>query len=91
MMEEQDILDEVSGDLSGNDWETIVLPAYLAYLSLGFKVIATVIITLMAGWVIVTIKTTRTITTSSYVANLMAANSIIICADPHNTFWQHDD
>ena len=62
-MEEQDILDQMSGDHSGSNQETTTtddhadhLPAYLAYLSLRFKAISTVIIVLMAGWIIVTIK-----------------------------------
>jgi len=60
-MEEQDVLDEVSGDYSGSNQENIDdhLPAYLAYLALGFKVICTGIIVVMAGWIIVTIKSTR--------------------------------
>ena len=64
--EEQDILDQMSGDHSGSNKETTTtddhtdhLPAYLAYLVLGFRVISTVIIVLMAGWIIVIIKTTR--------------------------------
>ena len=42
-MEEQDVLDEVSGDYSASNQENIDdhLPAYLAYLALGFKVICT--------------------------------------------------
>ena len=70
MEEEQDlsVLNEMSGDHSGSDRGTntadnltFLLPAYLAYLSLGFKVISTVIIVLMAGWVIITIRTTRSL------------------------------
>jgi len=83
-MEEQDILaiDEVSGDHSGSYHRTtddsIHLPAYLAYLSLGFKGICTVIIMLMAGWIIVTIKTTRSLHNNNniYVANLMIASGM---------------
>ena len=83
----QDVLDEMSGDHSGSNQETDIiedygshLPVYLAYLSLGFKVIATVISVLMAGWVIVTIKTTRSLQTihNFYVAHLMATT--IVCA-----------
>jgi len=52
-MEEQDVLDQVSGDHYGSYHRTtddiIHLPAYLAYLSLGFKVIFTVIIMIMAS------------------------------------------
>ena len=68
MEEEQDILDQMSGAHSGSNQETTTtddhadhLPAYLAYLSLGFKAISTTIIVLMAGWIIVTIKTTRSL------------------------------
>ena len=85
MMEEQDILDQMSGDHSGSNQETTTtddqvdhLPAYLAYLSLGFKAISTVIIVLMAGWIIVTIKTTRSLQKihNIYVAHLMATDAI---------------
>ena len=82
MMEEQDILDEMSGDHSGNKTEIndhiVHLPAYLAYLSLGFKAISTVIIVVMAGWIIVTIKTTRSLQKihNIYVAHLMAIDAI---------------
>ena len=57
---------------------TMHLPAYLAYLSLSFKAISTVIIVLMAGWIIVTIKTTRSLHKihNIYVAHLMAADAI---------------
>ena len=85
MMKEQAILDEMSGDHSGSNRETnttddhgVHLPVYLAYLSLGFKVISIVIIMLMAGWVIVTIKTTRRLNTihNIFVAHLMATDII---------------
>jgi len=81
-MEEQDVLYEISGDHYGSYHRTtddsIHLPAYLAYLSLGFKVIFTVIIVVMAGWIIVTIKTTRSLHNNNniYVANVMVANGI---------------
>ena len=84
-MEEQDILDQMSGDHSGSNQETtttddhtVHLPAYLAYLPLGFKAISTVIIVLMAGWIIVTIKTTRRLHKihNIYAAHLMATNAI---------------
>ena len=55
MEDKQGVLDEMSGDHSGSNQETDAtedhgfhLPVYLAYLSLGFKVITTVIIVLMA-------------------------------------------
>ena len=80
---EQDLgmLTQESGDGSGSnqvttttDDHSVHLPAYLSYLSLGFKVISTVIIILMAGWVIITIRTTRSLhkTHNIYVAYLMA-------------------
>ena len=87
MEDRQDVLDEMSGDHSGSNQETdatedhgVHLPLYLAYLSLGFKVITMVIIVLMAGWVIVAIKTTRSLQTihNIFVAHLMATT--IICA-----------
>ena len=56
MMEEKDVFDETSDDHSGSNQETIItndhtihLPGWVAYLSLGFKFISTVIIVLMAG------------------------------------------
>ena len=56
-----------------------ILPEYLAYLSLGFKVIMTMMIFLMAGWVIVTIKTTRRLHKphNIFVANLMITDMIL--------------
>ena len=85
MMEEQDILDQMSGDHSGinqeattTDDDTVRIPAYLVYLSLGFRVISTMIIVLMAGWIIVTIKTTRSLHKihNIFVAHLMATDVI---------------
>ena len=79
------MLYEISGGSSGSGQEAMItddldihLPAYLAYLSLGFKAISTVIIVLMAGWVILTIKTTRSLHKAHniYVAHLMAVNAI---------------
>ena len=87
MMEEQDILDQISGDHSGSNQETtttddhtVNLPAYLAYLSLGFRAISTMIIVAMAGWIIVTIKTTRSLHKihNVYVAHLMATDAIYV-------------
>ena len=85
MMEEQDIFDDMSGDHSGSnqvtsttDDHSVHLPAYLAYLSLGFKVIATIIVVLLVGWVIITIKITRRLQKihNIFVAHLMAADVI---------------
>ena len=49
------------GTTKADDNQSVHLPAYLAYLSLGFKVITTVVIILMASWVIITIKTSRSL------------------------------
>ena len=78
--EEQDMLHDMSGDHSGSyhvtattDVHSIPLPGFLSYLSLGFKVISTVIIVLMASWVIITIRTTRSLHKAHniFVAHLM--------------------
>ena len=75
------MLNDMSGDHSGSNQVTLTtddhsvnLPAYLSYLSLGFKVISTVIIVLMASWVIITIRTTRSLHKihNIFVAHLMA-------------------
>ena len=69
-MEQEDfaMLNQESGDGPGSNQGTtttddydVHLPEYLSYLSLGFKVISTVIIILMAGWVIFTIRTMRSL------------------------------
>ena len=79
------MLDQMSGDHSGSNQETtttdehtVHLPGYLSYLSLGFTVISTLMIIVMAGWVIVTIKTTRSLHKihNFYVAHLMATDAI---------------
>ena len=84
-----DMLIQESGDGSGSnhittatDDHSVHLPAVLAYLSLGFKIISTVIIVLMAGWVIITIKTTRSLhkTHNIYVAYLMAIDALYALA-----------
>ncbi|XP_065886668.1 trace amine-associated receptor 8c-like [Dysidea avara] len=56
------------------------LPGYFAYLSLGFKLISTLIIVLMAGWVFMTIKTTKKLHKphNIWVANLMATDVITV-------------
>ena len=61
------------GITKADDNQSVHLPAYLAYLSLGFKVITTVIIILMASWVIITIRTSRSLrkTHNIFVAHLM--------------------
>ena len=84
-MDKQGILDCTSGDHSGRNQEatttddyTVHLPAYLSYLSLGFTVTSTMIIIVMAGWVIVTVKTTRSLHKihNFYIAHLMATDAI---------------
>ena len=56
-----------------------LLPRYLIYLSLGFKWIAMLLILLMAGWVLITIKTTRRLRKphNIFVANLMITSTVI--------------
>ena len=87
MMEEQDLLDQMSDDHSGSNQETattddhtVHLPAYLAYLFVGFKAISTMIIVVMASWIIATIKTTRSLQKihNIYVAHLMATDVIYV-------------
>ena len=84
-MEENDLnaLDQESGDGSGStlataDAKNVHLPASLAYLSLGYKVTTTMIVVLMAGWVIITIRTIRSLHNihNIFVAHLMAADAI---------------
>ena len=88
-MEEQDtdMHNEISGDSLERGQETatvdhddpnVRLPAYLAYLSFTLKIISTVIIMLMACWVILTIKTTKSLHKSHniYVAYLMAIDAM---------------
>ena len=86
-MEEQDILDQMSGGHSGcnqetttTDDHTVHLPTYLPYFSFGFTVISTVIIVVMAGWIIFTIKITRSLHKihNIYVAHLMATDAIAV-------------
>jgi len=60
-----------------------VLPGYVAYLSLGFKLIATMAILLLSGWVVYTIKTTRSLHKphNMFVANLLVSGMIIATAE----------
>ena len=48
-----------SGTNQEIDDQRFVLPGYVPYLSLVFKMIATTVIFLLSGWVVYTIKTTR--------------------------------
>ena len=71
------MLNQESGDGSGSNQVTsttndhsVHLPVYLSYLSLGFKIVSTVIVVIMANWIIFMIKTTRSLhkTHNIYVA-----------------------
>ena len=56
-----------------DDEHAALLPAYFVYLSLGFKIISTVIIIVMASCVFITINITRSLhkTHNIFVAHLM--------------------
>ena len=55
------------------------LPGYVTFFSLVFQLIMTLVIFIMAGWVFVTIKTTRSLHKphSIFVANLMVTDMIL--------------
>ena len=85
MMEEQDTLGQMSGDYSGSTQATLTindyavhLPVYISFLSLGFRIVSTAIIVVMAGWIIITIKTTQRLHKihNVYIAHLMATDAI---------------
>ena len=52
------------------------LVTYLSYLSWGFKLVATLVITLLAGWIVATIRNTRRLRYphNTFVANLMVTD-----------------
>ena len=88
-MEEEDILDQMSGDHSGsnrdatttdNSTVNLNLPEYLSYFTFGFRLISAVIIIVMAGWIIITIKTTRNLQKihNIFIAHLMATDAIYV-------------
>ena len=88
MMEQDDfnMLSQESGDdpestlgTTTNDDASVHLPAYLSYLSLCFRIISTMIVVPMAGWIIITIRTTRSLhkVHNIYVAYLMAIDAIV--------------
>ena len=86
-MEKEDILNQMSGDHSGSnrdgttiDDPTINLPEYLSYFTFGFRLISAVIIIVMAGWIIITIKTTRSLKKihNIFIAHLMATDAIYV-------------
>jgi len=55
-----------------------VLPGYAPYLCLAFKLIATMVNLLLAGWVVFTIKTTRSLHNSHniFLANVLVSGMI---------------
>ena len=63
-----------SGTNQEIDNEGSVLPGYVPYLSLVFKLIATTVILLLSGWVVYTIKTTRRL---HKPYNIFVANSLV--------------
>ena len=76
-----------SGTNQDIDDEGPVLPGYVPYLSLVFKLIATTAILLLSGWVVYTIKTTRRLHKphNIFVANLVVSGMIItliLCVVP---------
>ena len=84
-MEKEDILSQMSGDHSGSNWDgttiddpTVNLPEYLSYFTFGFRLISAVIIIVIAGWIIITIKTTRSLQKihNIFIAHLMATDAI---------------
>ena len=87
-MEQDDfnMLSQESGDDPGSnlgttttDYPSIHLPAYLSYLSLCFRIVSTMIVVPMAGWIIITIRATRSLhkVHNIHVAYLMASDAII--------------
>ena len=84
-MEEQDCFsgDSVSCPGSGIGQEIVlannISPGYLIFISLVFKLVMTLMIWLMAGWVLVTIKTTRRLHRphNIFVANLMISTMVL--------------
>ena len=81
-----DMLNQESGDDPGSNQRTtttddpsVHLPAYLSYLSLCFRIISTMIVVTMAGWIIITIRATRSLhkVHNIYVAYLMAIDAIV--------------
>ena len=62
------------------DHQDHALPGYLAYLSLGFKLVAAAVTTLLASQVIATIKATRSLHKPHriFIANLMVADIMLV-------------
>jgi len=72
-------MSEELGLENDTDHQDFVLPGYFTYLSLGFKFIATMTITLMAGLVITTIKTTRSLHKPHlfFITNVMITDMVL--------------
>ena len=77
-----------SGTNQEIDHQDSTLPGYVPYLSLLFKIITTTVILLLSGWVVYTIKTTRSLHKphNIFVANLLISGmiatlmySLIVC------------
>jgi len=74
-------MEEDNTPYSGSNDEQIFTPdstlvTYLSYLSWGFKLVATLVITLLAGWIVATIRNTRRLRYphNTFVANLMVTD-----------------
>ena len=72
-----------SGTNQEIDDQGSILPGYVPYLSLVFKMIATTVISLLSGWVVYTIKTTRSLHKphNIFVANLLVSGMITSLSD----------
>ena len=66
---------DYSGSQTIEEYQGSVLPEYVPYLSLVFKLIVTTVILLLSGWVVYTIKTTRSLHKphNIFVANLLVS------------------
>ena len=77
-------MDEIANSGSGTNQEIqvvdrgSVLPGYVPYLSLVFNLVATTVILLLSGWVVYTIKVTRSLRKphNIFVANLLVSGMI---------------
>ena len=67
-----------SGTNQEIDDQGSALPGYLPYLSLVFRLVTTIVILLLSGWVVYTIKTTRSLHKphNIFVANLLVSGMI---------------
>lgn len=66
------------GIIDGTDDKDSVLPGYAPYLSLVFKLTATLVNSLLIGWVVYTIKATRSLHRphDMFVANLLVSGIV---------------